>query len=136
MVVGLHHVQVSCPGGGEAAARAFYGSLLEMVEMAKPPGLADRGGAWFRSGSAELHVGVDPDFRPAAKAHPALLVDDLDAVCGVLAAAGVAAAPDDLLPGYRRAYVLDPFGNRLELVQPLSCPLDPGVVGVSVAPAP
>lgn len=119
MVIGLHHVQVSCPGGGEAAARAFYGGLLGMSEVAKPPGLAGRGGAWFRSGTAELHVGVEPGFRPAAKAHPALLVDDLDAVIGVLAAAGVGAAPDDLLPGYRRAYVLDPFGNRLELVQPV-----------------
>ncbi len=119
MVIGLHHVQVGCPGGCEAAARAFYGGLLGMSEVAKPPGLAGRGGVWFRSGTAELHVGVEEPFRAAAKAHPALLVDDLDAVCGVLAAAGVAAAPDDLLPGHRRAYVRDPFGNRIELVQPL-----------------
>jgi catechol 2,3-dioxygenase-like lactoylglutathione lyase family enzyme len=116
-VVGLHHVLVAMPAGGEAAARAFYGGLLGLVEVAKPADLAARGGAWFRSGTAELHLGVDDSFRPAAKAHPALVVAGLDDLCTRLRDAGVHAEPDGLLPGHRRAYVTDPFGNRIELVE-------------------
>ncbi|PSL04706.1 catechol 2,3-dioxygenase-like lactoylglutathione lyase family enzyme [Haloactinopolyspora alba] len=122
MIAGLHHVQVACPPGGEQAARGFYGDLLGMTEVAKPAALAARGGVWFRSGTAEVHVGIEEPFRPAEKAHPAFTVagvDGLDAVCARLRSAGVPAAPDTLLPGHRRAYVHDPFGNRLELLEPL-----------------
>lgn len=114
----LHHVQVAIPTGGEADARSFYGELLGLTEVAKPSSLADRGGVWFRSGAAELHLGVADPFVPAAKAHPAFVVSGLDALCARLRDHGVAATPDDLLPGHRRAYVQDPFGNRIELVEP------------------
>jgi catechol 2,3-dioxygenase-like lactoylglutathione lyase family enzyme len=116
-VTGLHHVQVAIPPGGEPQARTFYGDVLGMTEVAKPPALAARGGAWFRSGAAELHLGVDEPFRPAAKAHPAFAVTDLDAMAARLAAAGLDITPDDLFPGHRRVYVDDPFGNRVELLE-------------------
>ncbi|WP_298331463.1 VOC family protein [Haloactinopolyspora sp.] len=122
MIAGLHHVQIACPAGSERLVRAFYSGLLGMTEVAKPAALAARGGAWFRSGTAELHVGVEEPFRPATKAHPAFVVaaaGDLDAVCTRLRAAGVDAEPDLLLPGYRRAYIHDPFGNRIELLEPV-----------------
>ncbi len=116
----IHHCQLAIPAGREDEARAFYAGVLGMAELPKPPELAARGGVWFRAGTAELHLGVEDGFRPARKAHPALLVDDLDAVVGRLRAAGFAAEPDDLLPGYRRCYVADPFGNRVELLTPRS----------------
>ena len=87
-----------------------------MAEIAKPAALAARGGAWFRSGTAEIHLGVEEGFTPARKAHPGLLVDDLDGVVARLATAGRSVRTDDLLPGYRRCYVDDPCGNRLELL--------------------
>jgi catechol 2,3-dioxygenase-like lactoylglutathione lyase family enzyme len=114
----LHHVQVTMPECGEGEARRFYGELLGMAEVPKPEGLAARGGAWFRSGSAELHVGVERPFQAAEKAHPAFVVNGLDVLCDRLQEHGVAATPDDLLPGFRRAYVKDPFGNRIELLEP------------------
>ena len=122
-VSGLHHVQVAAPRGCEEAARAFYGDLLELPELEKPPILAARGGCWFSLGSEELHVGVEDPFRPAAKAHPALAVESaamLDALAERLAAAGVEirwADPAEI-PGQRRFFVDDPWGNRLELVVP------------------
>jgi catechol 2,3-dioxygenase-like lactoylglutathione lyase family enzyme len=119
MIGGVHHVQLSVPAGAEPQLRAFYGELLGMTEVAKPAALAARGGVWFRSGGAELHLGVEADFRPARKAHPGLLVDDLPALAERLAAAGHGVRWDDLLPGHRRCYVHDPCGNRLELLEPL-----------------
>jgi catechol 2,3-dioxygenase-like lactoylglutathione lyase family enzyme len=116
VIRGLHHVQLAVPAGSEPALREFYGGVLGMTEVPKPAALAARGGVWFRSGTAEIHLGVAADFRPARKAHPALLVDDLDDVLARLAAAGHAGRPDDLLPGFRRCYVDDPCGNRLELL--------------------
>ena len=115
----LHHVQVSCPPGGEDSARAFYGVALGLVEVAKPPALAARGGAWFRSsyGSVEVHVGVEQEFRPARKAHPAFLVDDLDHVAARLEGAGYAVERDSLFPGYDRLYTADGAGNRIEIMQ-------------------
>lgn len=118
-VVGLHHVQLAAPAGSEDALRAFYGGLLRLPEVPKPAVLAARGGVWFRSAGVELHLGVEDDFRPARKAHPGLLVDDLDALAGRLEAAGVEVGWDGDLPGYRRCYVADPVGNRLELLEPL-----------------
>ena len=119
MIAGVHHVQLSVPAGAEPALRAFYGGLLGMAEVAKPPRLAARGGVWFRSGTAELHLGVEDGFRPARKAHPGLLVCGLAGLAERLAAAGHGVTWDDLLPGYRRCYVHDPCGNRLELLEPL-----------------
>ena len=113
-VTGIDHVQVAAPPGCEAAARAFYGELLGLEELPKPVELAARGGCWFRAGSAELHVGVEEPFVPARKAHPGLVVDDLDALRVRLAAEGIAVQDDSSLPGVRRFHAADPFGNRLE----------------------
>ena len=118
-LVGLHHVQLACPRGSEDVLREFYVGVLSMTEVAKPPALAARGGAWFRSGALELHLGVEVDFRPARKAHPGMLVADLPAYAAQLATHGVAVEWDDAFPGYRRCYVSDPHGNRLELMEPL-----------------
>ena len=118
-LLGLHHVQLAAPPGSEESLRHFYGTLLGMTEVSKPPVLAARGGAWFRSGALELHLGVEDDFRPAGKAHPGLLVADLPAYVDRLAAHGVPVEWDDAFPGYRRCYLRDPHGNRLELLEPL-----------------
>jgi catechol 2,3-dioxygenase-like lactoylglutathione lyase family enzyme len=120
MILAIDHVQLAMPAGGEPMARQFYAGMLGLDELPKPPALAARGGAWFGRGSVQLHLGVEADFRPARKAHPALLVDDLDGLLVRLRAQGVAAREDDELPGYRRAFVADPFGNRIELMQPIS----------------
>jgi len=106
------------PAGQEDKARAFYGEALGLSEVTKPEHLAKRGGAWFRSASAEIHLGIDPDFRPAKKAHPALLVDDLQGLADRCTAAGYDVTSDQPLPGYERLYVTDPFGNRIELLRP------------------
>jgi len=112
----LHHVQLAMPPGAEDRARTFYVGVLGMREIPKPPALAVNGGAWFRAGGVELHLGVQDDFRPARKAHPAVLVTDLDALATRLSAAGVDAPPGDDFPGHRRIYADDPFGNRLEFL--------------------
>jgi catechol 2,3-dioxygenase-like lactoylglutathione lyase family enzyme len=116
-ITGIDHVQVAAPKGCEAEARAFYGALLGLEEIPKPEPLASRGGCWFRAGAQELHVGVEEPFAPARKAHPGLVVDDLDALGARLAAEGIAVTYDDALPGTKRFHVADPFGNRLELRQ-------------------
>jgi catechol 2,3-dioxygenase-like lactoylglutathione lyase family enzyme len=115
-IVGIEHVQLAMPAGREADARQFYSGLLGIPEVTKPPALADRGGAWFESDAVKIHLGVDADFRPARKAHPALLVRDLPALVDRLRAAGVDIV-DDPLPRHLRVYVADPFGNRLELIE-------------------
>jgi len=108
------------PVGAEAAAVAFYAGVLGMIEVEKPPVLAARGGAWFRAGGVELHLGVEDGFRPARKAHPGILVTDLDELAARLTAAGVEPDWDGEFPGHRRCYASDPFGNRLEFLQPFS----------------
>jgi catechol 2,3-dioxygenase-like lactoylglutathione lyase family enzyme len=113
----LHHTQLAMPAGGEARASAFYVDALGMTEIAKPPVLAVRGGAWFRAGGVKLHLGVEAGFRAARKAHPGILVTDLDGLAARLAAAGVDPDWDGDLPGHRRFYATDPFGNRLEFLQ-------------------
>lgn len=115
-MIRLHHVQVSCPQGGEPAARDFYEGLLGLVEVPKPADLAAKGGAWFRGPGYELHVGVQFSFVPARKAHPAFLVDDLDAVAHRMTAAGVEVTWDEKFPGYRRFHLFDPHGNRIEMM--------------------
>jgi catechol 2,3-dioxygenase-like lactoylglutathione lyase family enzyme len=112
----LHHVQLAIPPGSEEPARRFYAGLLGLEELPKPPSLAERGGLWLRLADAELHLGVEAGFRPAGKAHPAFEVRDLDAVRARLEKAGVPVVDDRLLPGRRRFYANDPFGNRLEFV--------------------
>jgi len=116
MAYRLHHLQLATPVGSEDAAREFYVRLLGMEEVPKPATLADRGGLWLRLAGSELHLGVEPGFRPSAKAHPAFEVDDLDALRSRLEKASVAVQDDARLPGRRRIYARDPFGNRLEFV--------------------
>ncbi|MGN3973672.1 VOC family protein [Tsuneonella sp. SYSU-LHT278] len=119
MIVGLDHVQLAMPPGGEGRARAFYANVLGMKEVAKPAGMVARGGCWFVGGSAHVHLGIEKDFRPARKAHPALLVDDLAQLRNVLAVHEVAFNAGDTLDGCVRGNIADPFGNRIELVQKL-----------------
>jgi catechol 2,3-dioxygenase-like lactoylglutathione lyase family enzyme len=114
-VVGVDHIQLAMPSAGEDKARAFYSRLLEMPEVPKPPDLAKRGGVWFESSLVKIHLGVDPDFRPARKAHPGLLVEGVEELVARIRAAGYEVI-DELLDGRLRAFVHDPFGNRLELI--------------------
>lgn len=116
-VVGLDHVQLAAPPGCEEDARAFFSGLLGLEEVEKPESLRGRGGCWFAlPDGRQLHVGVEDPFRPAAKAHPALRVAGYDALRARLVGAGHEVRDDDLVPGVRRFYATDPFGNRLELV--------------------
>jgi catechol 2,3-dioxygenase-like lactoylglutathione lyase family enzyme len=115
----IDHVQLAMPAGGEAEARGFYGKLLGLPEKPKPAALAARGGVWFEQPGLKIHLGVEKDFRPARKAHAALLVEDLPALAERLRAAGCPVVDDEPLPGHRRFYTEDPFGNRLELLEPL-----------------
>src|SRR5262252_123060 len=113
----LDHVQLAMPPGGEERAEAFYAGLLGLKRVPKPERLAVRGGAWFENGSVRIHLGVESDFRPARKAHPALMVRGFDALCAALKEAGVSIRPDDEIPSVRRCHVDDPFGNRIELIE-------------------
>lgn len=114
----VHHVMIAIPAAGEATARDFYCDLLGLREITKPDSLAGRGGLWLSTGTLDIHLGIDQDFHPARKAHVALEVSDLDAVGERLTQHGYAVSPIEFeLPGYRRFYVSDPFGNRTELMQ-------------------
>lgn len=115
-VIGLDHVQLAIPEGGEEQTRAFFVGILEMREVPKPANLSPSG-CWFESGTLSLHIGVDPDFRPALKAHPALLVSDLAALEARLCKAGYPITEDKPVSGYIRIFTEDPFGNRIELMQ-------------------
>jgi len=124
-MIALHHVQVACPPGGEAGARRFYAGALRLTEVEKPAGLRARGGAWFRAYDAlgavvvEIHVGVEDPFVPARKAHPAFVVDDLDAVAAEVVAAGFAVDERERtsFEGYLRFHTHDAVGNRVEVLQ-------------------
>jgi catechol 2,3-dioxygenase-like lactoylglutathione lyase family enzyme len=115
LIIGLHHVQLAMPIGGEDVARAFYCGVLGLVEVEKPEALSGRGGIWCDGPGLRLHLGVEDPFRPARKAHPALQVADLDAAHSALA--GHDATAISALPGLRRFYISDPFGNRIEILQ-------------------
>lgn len=113
----LHHVQLAIPAGSEAICREFYCGVLGWSEIAKPAELARCGGLWLAVGAHELHLGVEEDFRPARKAHPAFAVGDLDALADRLKAAGSPVEYDDRIPGVRRFYTADVVGNRLEFIE-------------------
>lgn len=114
----IHHVQLAIPRDGEQQCRAFWRDVLGMHELDKPPVLAARGGCWFRGGDLEVHLGVEEPFAPARKAHPGLLVEGLPALGRRLEQAGYPVTWDDEFPGHDRFYSADPFGNRLEFLQP------------------
>jgi catechol 2,3-dioxygenase-like lactoylglutathione lyase family enzyme len=116
----IDHVQLAMPAGKEEVARAFYGTILGIPEISKPSNLAKRGGCCFEKGALKIHLGVAVDFRPARKAHPALLVDDLAALKAKIENAGYTVKTDEPLEGYDRVYVDDPFGNRIELMEWIS----------------
>ncbi len=116
-ITGLDHLQLAMPKGEEAAARCFYGEVLGLTEIPKPEPLAGRGGCWFEGQNIQIHLGVEAEFHPARKAHPAFLVADLEAFRAHLTDANVIITPDDTLPNVRRFYATDPFGNRLEFIQ-------------------
>lgn len=113
----IDHVQLAMPPGSEDRARAFYGKLLGMREVPKPAELAKRAGCWFGCGPVQIHLGVEADFRPARKAHPALRCFDYDGLVNRLKASGVEVDEDASIPGVRRCHIADPFGNRIELIR-------------------
>jgi catechol 2,3-dioxygenase-like lactoylglutathione lyase family enzyme len=115
-VKAIDHVQLAIPEGGEDRAREFYGAVLGLPEVPKPAHLAKRGGCWFERGNVKIHLGVDPDFRPARKAHPALVVDRLEMLVACLESRGYTVRSEEPLNGRSRIYVDDPFGNRLEII--------------------
>ncbi len=118
-IVGLDHVQIEAPPGSEAAARAFYGGVLGLPEVSKPATLAALGGVWFAVGAQQIHIGIVGDFVPRTKGHPAFCVHNLPFWQARISAAGYPIIPDDRLPGYRRFYTADPWGNRIEILEPL-----------------
>jgi catechol 2,3-dioxygenase-like lactoylglutathione lyase family enzyme len=115
-ILAIEHVQLAMPAGQEQMARDFYQGLLGIPEVPKPPELAKRGGAWFELGPLKIHLGVEADFRPARKAHPAILVTDLEALISRLKEHDVEVIADPM-EGYLRVYIADPFGNRIELME-------------------
>jgi catechol 2,3-dioxygenase-like lactoylglutathione lyase family enzyme len=121
-VLGIDHILLAMPAGQEDKARAFYTGVLLLEEKVKPPVLAARGGAWFTNGTIEVHLGVEKDFRPARKAHPAFVVRDLNGFIERAQRNGCEIADDEPLPGYARIFIYDPFGNRLELIEPEASP--------------
>jgi catechol 2,3-dioxygenase-like lactoylglutathione lyase family enzyme len=118
-LVGLHHVQLAMPPGEEEAAVRFYAETLGLEQIPKPPELAPRGGVWFRRGELQVHLEIEEPFRPAVKAHPAFLVEGLSGLRATIEAAGYRVNQDVQLEGYDRLYVRDPFGNRVELIEPV-----------------
>lgn len=116
-ITAIDHVQLAMPVDSEGLARAFYTGLLGIPAVPKPEALAKRGGVWFQDGGLCVHLGVEPDFRPARKAHPGFLVEDLPALATRLREAGQSVVLDQELPGYDRFHVHDPFGNRLEFME-------------------
>ena len=116
---GLHHVQLAIPPCAEDSCREFWRDILGMTEMEKPAELATRGGCWFQGGSLVVHLGVEHDFSPAKKAHPGLLISGLDELAAHLHRNDVEVTWDDNFPGFARFYAHDPFGNRLEFLEPV-----------------
>jgi catechol 2,3-dioxygenase-like lactoylglutathione lyase family enzyme len=117
-LIGLHHVQLAMPPGEEQAAIEFYQGVLGLEQVPKPQELSDRGGVWFRSEDLQVHLGVEEGFHPAMKAHPAFLVENLERMRARVEMSGYKVIDSDQFSGFRRVHVRDPFGNRLELIEP------------------
>ncbi|HXN53274.1 MAG TPA: VOC family protein [Candidatus Acidoferrum sp.] len=116
-ILSIDHVQIAIPIASENRARAFYSGILGFTEVAKPPQMAERKSIWFIAGAVNLHLGIEPDFTPAKRAHPALIVEGLDTILAACERAAISAKPDTSFNGFRRVHVFDPFGNRLELME-------------------
>jgi len=116
-ILSIDHVQIAIPVAGEDRARTFYSGILGFSEVAKPAEMAERKSIWFVAGGVNLHLGLEPDFHPAKRAHPAFVVNGLDAILAACERAGFSSKPDTSFNGLRRAHVFDPFGNRLELME-------------------
>jgi catechol 2,3-dioxygenase-like lactoylglutathione lyase family enzyme len=117
-ILSVDHVQLAMPVGEEEKARAFFVNILGFTEIPKPAELVKRGGAWFQSENVRLHIGVEAEFRPARKAHPAFIVDDLESLIAKAQSAGYETdTSQPPLDGYKRAHVFDPFGNRIEFME-------------------
>jgi catechol 2,3-dioxygenase-like lactoylglutathione lyase family enzyme len=116
-LISIDHVQLAMPAGKEQVASSFYEDILGLERLEKPPALAARGGCWFSNGDVALHLGVEEDFRPAKKAHPAVVVVDLDELAEAIRAADGEVTFSAEIPGTRRFYADDPFGNRLEFIE-------------------
>jgi catechol 2,3-dioxygenase-like lactoylglutathione lyase family enzyme len=116
-VLHIDHVQIAIPIASEDRARAFYSAILGFTEIAKPPQMAERKSIWFVAGAVNLHLGIEPDFTPAKRAHPAFVVEGLDAILAACERAGISSKSDTSFNGFRRVHVFDPFGNRLELME-------------------
>ena len=117
-LISIDHVQIAIPAGGEDSARSFYLDVLGFNEIPKPAELATRGGVWFRSENVQLHLGIEPNFQPAHKAHPAFIVDALNAFIVKAESAGFQTdTSQPPVDGFKRAHVFDPFGNRIELME-------------------
>ncbi|PWI46027.1 VOC family protein [Streptomyces sp. ICBB 8177] len=119
MITALDHVQLAAPPGSEDNLRAYYRDVLGMTEIPKPPALAARGGCWFTAGTVQLHIGIEHDFTPARKAHPGLRVTGIHAYARRLTERGATVTWDDNLPGHHRFYAHDPYGNRIEFLEPI-----------------
>jgi catechol 2,3-dioxygenase-like lactoylglutathione lyase family enzyme len=116
-ILAIDHVQLAMPPDEEQKARDFYTGVLGLDEIPKPESLARRGGLWFEKAALKIHLGVERDFRPAKKAHPALLIEGLEELISRCEQGGYEAVPGEAINGYRRVYVSDPFGNRIELME-------------------
>lgn len=116
-ILQIDHVQVAAPAGKEQMARDFYAGILGMQELEKPESLKGRGGAWFKFGEQQLHVGVEEPFSPAKKAHPAFRTAGYEELKDHLSANGILVKEDDSIPGIERFFIFDPFGNRLEFLK-------------------
>jgi catechol 2,3-dioxygenase-like lactoylglutathione lyase family enzyme len=116
-ILNIDHVQIAIPVASEDRARSFYSGVLGFTEIDKPPQMAERKSIWFVAGAANLHLGIEPDFTPAKRAHPAFVVDSLDKILEACEHADITTKPDTSFNGFRRVHVFDPFGNRLELME-------------------
>jgi catechol 2,3-dioxygenase-like lactoylglutathione lyase family enzyme len=116
-ILNLDHVQLAIPLGGEERARNFYTAVLGLTEVAKPAAMAGRHSLWFAAGPVNLHLGIEEEFHPAKRAHPALVVDNLDEIVAACQRACLPTRPDTSFNNFRRVHIFDPFGNRLELME-------------------
>jgi catechol 2,3-dioxygenase-like lactoylglutathione lyase family enzyme len=118
-ILSIDHVQIAIPINSEDRARAFYSGIFGFAEIAKPPQMAERKSIWFVAGAVNLHLGIERDFTPAKRPHPAFVVEGLDKILAACDRAGISSKPDTSFNGFRRVHVFDPFGNRLELMEPI-----------------